>query len=112
MTSYSRTGVQSSTFRNVILTSMLAGSVLGGPVSDVEEQTENLAPAFPRQSIHYTGVLGASTPSFNFSYAGSKSEVLEEIMGQILLKLKDEADSLTFDMERILFNNRMALYEA
>jgi len=112
MTSYSRTWVHGSALRDFILTTMLAGSILDGRVSDIEDQSENLTPVLARQSVHYTGVLGASTPSFNFSYAEANPEVLEEIMGRILLKLQDEVDSLTFDMERILFNNRMALYEA
>jgi hypothetical protein len=111
MNSYSRAAIQTGSFRNVILTTMLAGSAIGGGPAELQNQPPLSAAVFPQQTVRTTGVIGESAPSLNFRLVYSNPESLEEVMGRLLLDLQNE-DSLTPDMERVLFSNRMALYEA
>lgn len=112
MTSYSRAGVQSDSHKNVILTTILAGSVLGGGLpatGDISQFSNGMTGPLV---INSTGVLSEATRSFSFRYTQPDPETIDDIMGRVLLSLQASEDSLTPDMECLLFKNRMALYEA
>lgn len=111
MTSYSRAGVQSDSYKNVILTTILTGSMLGGGFQQAGELSHFSSGLTPPLCINSNGVLSEATRSSNLSYTQPDPESIEEVMGRVLLSLQEGEDFLTPDMECLLFENRMALYE-